>query len=138
MDPKITDSTAYTSSSPEAADIPAQQPDSRHEIRKYIGTGLRYAIPVGISVGLVVWLFHKVDFHEVVKTVKEGCDFFWIAVMMLLTTLSHMIRGVRWGMQLRATGVKRMPVVCEWVTIWGHMRSILCFPNSGRHGDVSL
>lgn len=132
MDSKITDSTTHTSSSPEAADIPAQQPDSSHEIRKYIGTGLRYAIPVGISVGLVVWLFHKVDFHEVVKTVKDGCDFFWIAVMMLLTTLSHMIRGVRWGMQLRATGVKRMPVVCEWVTIWGAYALNLVFPQLGE------
>lgn len=104
----------------------------QHAIKKYIGTGIRYIIPIGISVGLVVWLFHKVNFQDVVKTVKEGCDFFWIAVMMLLTTLSHMIRGVRWGMQLRATGVKRMPVVCEWVTIWGAYALNLVFPQLGE------
>ena len=106
--------------------------DHRHAIRKYIGTGIRYIIPIGISVGLVVWLFHKVNFQDVVKTVKEGCDFFWIAVMMLLTTISHMIRGVRWGMQLRAIGVKRMPVVCEWVTIWGAYALNLVFPQLGE------
>lgn len=101
-------------------------------IRKYIGSGIRYAIPLAISVGLVVWLFDKVDFKEVMRTIREGCDFFWIAVMMLITTISHMIRGVRWGLQLRAAGVKRMPVVCEWVTIWGAYALNLLFPQLGE------
>lgn len=101
-------------------------------VKKYIGTGVRYVIPLAISIGLIVWLFHKVNFHDVVKTVKEGCDFFWIAVMMLLTMLSRMIRGVRWGMQLRAAGVKRMPVVCEWVTIWGAYALNIVFPQLGE------
>ncbi len=101
-------------------------------IKKYVGTGLRYIIPIGISVGLIVWLFKKVDFHEVIATIKEGCDFFWIGVMMILTMVSHMIRGVRWGMQLRAAGVNRMPVVCEWVTIWGAYALNLVFPQLGE------
>lgn len=101
-------------------------------IKKYVGTGLRYLIPIGISVGMILWLFKKVDFHEVMKTIKEGCDFFWIGVMMILTMCSYMIRGVRWGMQLRAAGVRRMPVVCEWVTIWGAYALNLLFPQLGE------
>ena len=101
-------------------------------IKKYVGTGLRYIVPIGISVGLIVWLFKKVDFHEVMTTIKEGCDFFWIGVMMIITMVSHMIRGVRWGMQLRAAGVRRMPVVCEWVTIWGAYALNLVFPQLGE------
>lgn len=101
-------------------------------IKKYIGTGLRYIIPLGISVGLIVWLFRKVNFQEVITTIKEGCDFFWIGLMMIITAVSHMIRGVRWGMQLRAAGVKRMPVVCEWVTIWGAYALNLVFPQLGE------
>lgn len=101
-------------------------------LKKYIGGGLRYLLPVGVSVGLIIWLFQKVNFHEVVKTIHEGCDFFWIAVMMVITALSHMIRGVRWGMQLRAAGVKRMTVVCEWVTIWGAYALNLVFPRLGE------
>lgn len=101
-------------------------------IKKYVGTGLRYLIPLCISVGLIVWLFKKVDFHEVMRTIKEGCDFFWIGVMMIITMVSHMIRGVRWGMQLRAAGVRRMPVVCEWVTIWGAYALNLLFPQLGE------
>lgn len=124
-----------TSASPSASNAdysPASAAKHDHAIKKYIGTGIRYIVPIGISVGLILWLFHKVNFQDVVKTVKEGCDFFWIAVMMLLTTFSHMIRGVRWGMQLRATGVKRMPVVCEWSTIWGAYALNLVFPQLGE------
>lgn len=101
-------------------------------LKKYIGKGLRYVLPVGVSAGLVVWLFHKVNFRDVMATIHEGVDFYWIAVMMLLTALSHMIRGVRWGMQLRAAGVRRMPVVMEWVSIWGAYALNLLFPQLGE------
>ena len=123
-----------------SASVVASDNNNAHEaledglklIKKYIGTGLRYIVPIGISVGLIVWLFKKVDFHEVMTTIKEGCDFFWIGVMMIITMVSHMIRGVRWGMQLRAAGVRRMPVVCDWVTIWGAYALNLVFPQLGE------
>lgn len=101
-------------------------------LKKYAGDVLRYLVPLAISVCLLLWLFHKVDFKHVVKIIHEKCDFFWIALMMVITTLSHMVRGVRWGIQLRAAGVKRMPVVCEWVTIWGAYALNLVFPQMGE------
>lgn len=109
-------------------------PAGKHEnlLKRYIGSGLKYIIPLAISVCLVVWLFSKVDFHEVMHTIRDGCDFFWIGVMMVITAGSHMIRGVRWGLQLRAAGVPRMPVVCEWCTIWGAYALNLVFPQLGE------
>lgn len=101
-------------------------------LKKYVGGVLRYLIPLAISVLLIIWLLHKVKFHEVVRIIHERCDFFWIALMMVITTLSHMVRGVRWGIQLRAAGVKRMTVVCEWVTIWGAYALNLVFPQMGE------
>lgn len=101
-------------------------------IRKYVGTGLKYIIPLAVSVALIYWLFKKVNFHEVMETIHDGCDFFWIGVMMLITMGSHMIRGVRWGMQLRSVGVHRMPAVCEWCTIWGAYALNLLFPQLGE------
>ena len=101
-------------------------------IKKYVGTGLRYLIPLCVSVLLVVWIFKKVNFHEVMQVIRDGCDFRFIFIMMLLTAGSHMIRGVRWGMQLRASGVRRMPVVEEWTSIWGAYALNLVFPNLGE------
>lgn len=51
---------------------------------------------------------------------------------MIVTTLSLMVRGVRWGIQLRAAGVKRMTVLCEWITLWGAYALNLVFPQMGE------
>lgn len=111
---------------------PANKSSAGRWVKKYISDGLRYTIPLCVSAGLIIWLFNKVDFKEVVSTIKEGCDFFWIAVMMVITAVSHMARGVRWGMQLRAAGVRREPVVMEWSTIWGAYALNLVFPQLGE------
>lgn len=101
-------------------------------VRKYVGKGLEYVFPVGVSVGLVVWLFHKVHFHEIVSIVRDGCDYWWIVLMMVITTLSHIFRGIRWGIQLRAAGVERMPVIRESVSIFGAYALNLVFPRLGE------
>ncbi|MCM1451289.1 MAG: flippase-like domain-containing protein [Clostridium sp.] len=97
-----------------------------------LGKSLDYATPAAISVGLVVWLFQKVKFHEIVEIVRQGCEFRWLVLMMVITTLSHMIRGIRWGIQLRAAGVERMPVVRESVAIFGAYALNLVFPRLGE------
>lgn len=91
-----------------------------------------YALPVAISVLLVIWLFHKVNFHDVMREIREGCDFFWVIVMMAITTLSHMVRGIRWGIQLRGAGVPRMSVTKESVSIFGAYALNLVFPRLGE------
>lgn len=80
---------------------------------------LRVVIPLGVSGGMLLWLFNKVDFHEVEKVIKEGCNYWWLILMMVITTLSHVIRGLRWGLQLRAAGVKRIPNMAYCVSIFG-------------------
>lgn len=91
-----------------------------------------YTLPVAISAVLVIWLFRKVDFSDVVRVVREECDFIWVVVMMAITTLSHITRGVRWGIQLRAAGVPRMTVTKESVSIFGAYSLNLVFPRLGE------
>lgn len=74
---------------------------------------------MGISAILVIWLFHKINMHEIGLVLSEGVRFEFIAAMMLLTMLSFIIRGIRWGIQLRAAGVPRMSPVAESVSIFG-------------------
>ena len=104
---------------------------------KWTGKALRYMIPLAVSALLVVWLFHKVDIHEMMKVIRDGCNFRWIILMMAITTLSHIIRGIRWGIQLRGVGVPRMPVVAESVSISAPTPLTSCFQAWGRRGDVS-
>lgn len=101
-------------------------------LQKWIEKIARYLIPFLVSAGMVVWLFHKVDIHEMMRVIREGCDFRWIVVMMLITALSHVIRGIRWGIQLRAVGVPRMSVVAESVAIFGAYALNLVFSGVGE------
>ena len=52
--------------------------------------------------------------------------------MMCVTVVSHIIRGIRWGIQLRAAGVARMPVIAESVSIFGAYALNLLFPFLGE------
>lgn len=89
---------------------------------------LAVVLPVCVSVGLVLWLLHKIDLSEVWRIVRHGCDYRWLLVMMLITMLSHMIRGIRWGIQLRGVGVPRMTVTAESVSIFGAYALNLVLP----------
>lgn len=93
---------------------------------------LKYLIPFAVSAGLVVWLFSKVDFHEMMATIRRGCDFRYIALMMFITMVSHIIRGIRWGIQLRSVGLPRVPVIVESVSIFGAYALNLVFPWLGE------
>lgn len=101
-------------------------------LKKIIGSILRYGLPIAISVGLILWLFHKVNFKQVMHIASHGCNYLYIGLMMIITAASLMVRGVRWGIQLRAAGVKRMTVLCEWVTLWGAYALNLIFPQMGE------
>ncbi|MDE6416145.1 MAG: flippase-like domain-containing protein [Duncaniella sp.] len=93
---------------------------------------LKYLIPFAVSAGMIVWLFRKVDFHEVMDTIRRGCDFRYIALMMFITMCSHIIRGIRWGIQLRSVGLPRVPVVVESISIFGAYALNLVFPWLGE------
>ena len=79
----------------------------------------KIVLPMAISALLVVWLFRKVNFHEIKEVISQGVRFEFIAAMMFLTMLSFIIRGLRWGYQLDAAGVPHMSPVGRCVSIFG-------------------
>lgn len=93
---------------------------------------LKILLPMIVSVVLVVWLFKKVNIHQVMDVVREGVDWRFIIAMMVLTILSQIIRGVRWGYQLRAAGIPRMPWLAESVSIFGAYALNLLIPYGGE------
>lgn len=99
-----------------------------HDIAKV----LKYVLPLAISAILIVWLFHKVNIHQIGQIMSRGVDYRYLVIMMALTVLSHIIRGVRWGIQLRAAGIPRMTWVAESVSIFGAYALNLVFPFCGE------
>lgn len=76
-------------------------------------------LPLAVSTILVCWLFSKIDFRTIGEVMKRGCDYRYLLIMMVLTWLAESIRGVRWGIQLRAAGIRRLPVSTEVNSIYG-------------------
>lgn len=107
-------------------------PVSRRSRFEIVGRVLKVILPLAVSAGLILWLFHKVNIHQVEVIIKQGVDYRYIIAMMALTVLSHIIRGIRWGIQLRAAGIPRIPVVAESVSIFGAYALNLVFPFLGE------
>lgn len=103
---------------PEIARNPSTAVSDGKKALHVIGEFCKIVIPMGISVVLVIWLFHKVNIHDIKQVMANGMRFEFIAMMMFLTMLSFILRGIRWGIQLRAAGVPRMSPVAECVSIF--------------------
>ncbi|MCM1162830.1 MAG: flippase-like domain-containing protein [Muribaculaceae bacterium] len=80
---------------------------------------LKVIVPIAISVGLIAWMLHKVDIQKVEAIIRQGVDYRYLLVMMALTSLSQIIRGFRWRLQLRAAGVAPLPALAACVSIFG-------------------
>lgn len=89
------------------------------KILNVIGKIFKIILPMAVSAVLVIWLFNKVNFKDIKEVLHNGVRFEFIAMMMFFTMLSYIIRGIRWGIQLRAAGVPRMSWLAESVSIFG-------------------
>lgn len=63
---------------------------------------LKYGIPLVVSAGLCYLLFTGVDFKEMVSIIRDNCNYWWIVLTFVISIFSHIFRGMRWGIQLRA------------------------------------
>ncbi|MCH5217112.1 MAG: flippase-like domain-containing protein [Muribaculaceae bacterium] len=106
-------------SQPSGSQHPKKAQDGLHKALDIVGKVCKIVLPMGISAVLVIWLFHKVNIQEIKTVLHNGVRFEFIAMMMFFTMLSYIIRGIRWGIQLRAAGVPRMSPVAESVSIFG-------------------
>lgn len=104
-----------------------------------IGQLMKYIIPLIISIGLCYLLFTGIDFREMMDIIRTQCDFRWIAAGLVLAVFSHVIRAFRWGIQLRALGIKA-PARALIYSIFGTYAVNLVFPRLGevwRTGYIS-
>lgn len=92
------------------------KPDGKRNIWKKV---LDYALPTTISALVLVWLFHKVHPRQILQILRDSCDYRWLLLMCAVEIVSRCVRGIRWGMQLRAAGIRRMPPMAEISSIFG-------------------
>lgn len=93
---------------------------------------LKILLPIGISVWMVLWLLGKIDVKTMGSIISRECDFWYVALMMLISVFSHIFRGIRWGIQLRGAGLRRVSVMVESVSIFGAYALNLLLPLLGE------
>lgn len=119
----------------ENASVPPQKPTAN----KLSSALMKYGIPLVITVGLCWLLFRDFDFGEMMAIIRRDCDFRWIGAALAVSVLSHVVRGYRWNIQLRALGIKA-PVFAVILSIFGTYAVNLVFPRLGelwRTGYIS-
>ena len=127
-----TNTSAKDNRSGSSAHSTSAAPDPRDKTRRAVSDVLKFIVPIAVTVGLVAWLFHKVNFHQVKEIMSHGVDYRFLVLMMGLVVLSHIIRGIRWGIQLRAAGIPPVSPVAESVSIFGAYALNLIFPFMGE------
>lgn len=93
---------------------------------------LKFLIPLVFSVLLIWWLFRKVNFQQVMTIIRGNVDYRWLLVVMVIVVLSHCIRGIRWGYQLRAAGIGNVPTMSLCCSIFGAYALNLLVPYIGE------
>ena len=92
---------------------------------------LQFVIPLLLTILLVWWLFHKVNFGEMMDIIRGGCNLWWIGLAMFLSIFSHIIRAARWQLQLDSLGI-RPPFMALCCSIFGCYALNLLFPRLGE------
>lgn len=95
------------------------------------GNILKIGIPLAISVGLCVALFRDIDFKEMMRIIREDCDFRFIGLNMLIGLVPVAVRASRWGIQLKAINV-RPPFRILFYSIFGTYSFNIVFPRIGE------
>lgn len=96
-----------------------------------VAKAVKILIPLAVTVGLCYIMFTDIDFHEMMHVIRTQCDFRWIGLMMLTSLVPVVLRGLRWGIQLQAAGV-RPPVRALIYAMFGTYAVNLVFPRLGE------
>lgn len=100
-------------------------------MKKIVSALIKYGIPVLVSVGLAWFLYKNVDLQAIRTSLRQDVSYGWFIPVIIVSVLSHVFRGLRWRMQLRAIGVNAplMPIINS---VFGTYFVNLLFPRLGE------
>ncbi len=100
-------------------------------MKKFLGYAVRYGLPVVLTVLLLIYMFRKVNFSDMVDLIRHGVDYWWILLAMGISVFSHVFRAARWRLQLNALGIYP-PFMALCCSIFGCYALNLVFPRLGE------
>lgn len=92
---------------------------------------LRYVLPLLFGVGVVWFIATRVDLEAVEAVLRRGIAWPWVLLSFVFALVSHVVRGVRWRLQLRTLGVH--PSLHDMsVAVFGNYGLNLIIPRLGE------
>ena len=92
---------------------------------------LKIIVPLMVGL-LMAWsLTRKVEWDVVLQELQKGIAWGWVVVSVTLALMSHIIRGLRWRLQLRTLGVN--PTAHDMaIAVFGNYGLNLALPRVGE------
>lgn len=99
--------------------------------KRALGFGVRYLLPLGLTILMVWYMFKKVNFSDMLSLIRHGANYWWILCAMGISVFSHIFRAARWRLQLRSLGI-HPPFMALCCSIFGCYALNLVFPRLGE------
>lgn len=107
------------------------QPEEKKQKSSLLGKIVKFGLPLGISVWLCFALFRNIDFAEMMRIIREDCNFWIIGLELVIGLIPIAIRARRWGIQLRAIDVNP-PFKALFYSIFGTYSFNFIIPRFGE------
>ena len=107
--------------------------------KRILSLFFKFLLPLIVTVWLCYILFAKQDVAEMIRIARQECNYWWIALALGLSVVSHVVRAMRWRLQLRAIGVNA-PLFTVVLSIFGTYAVNILLPRLGelwRTGYIS-
>ncbi|MDE6339271.1 MAG: flippase-like domain-containing protein [Muribaculaceae bacterium] len=111
--------------------IREEEGNSKGGFKNIVGMALRWLLPLALTILLVWYMFRKVHFGEMMEIIRHGVDYWWILCAMGISVLSHVLRALRWRIQLKSLDI-RPPLMALCCSIFGCYALNLVFPRLGE------
>lgn len=108
-----------------------EPPEVKNHKSSLLGKLLKIGLPLAVSVGLCYALFRDIDLKEMMRIIREDCNFWVIGLELLIGLIPVAIRARRWGIQLRAIEVTP-PFKILFYSIFGTYSFNILFPRFGE------
>lgn len=95
-----------------------------------LAASLKYIIGIGLGIFLFYYAFRDTSVSKL-QTYFESASWGWLAFSMGFSVLSHLIRSLRWQMQLQAAGYKVSPLTAFSAVMFNYLVNF-AFPRAGE------
>ncbi len=99
-------------------------------MKKILSSVVKYGLPVVLSAWLCYYLYTKIDLQVMLTELRE-CNYWLIALALVVAVFSHVFRAMRWSIQLKALDIPTPLLPLVW-SVFGTYAVNLIIPRLGE------